>query len=78
MESQNFEDCSALVVVILSHGARNDTICAKDGIYNVDDDIIFPIVRNRTLQSKPKILFVQTCKGNRKVGGFTTDSGQVK
>lgn len=77
METKNFEDHSALVLVMLSHGQRNDTLAAKDGEYKLDDDVIFPLVRNRTLQNKPKILFVQACKGAREIGGFKTDSAQV-
>lgn len=77
MESKNFEDCSALVLVMPSHGQRYDKLSAMDGEYNLDDDIIFPIIRNPTLQYKPKILFVQACKGNMKTSSFITDSDQV-
>lgn len=78
VEQKNFSDRSALVVVVLSHGQRYDTLAARDGDYKLDDDVIFPIVRNRTLQNKPKILFVQACKGSREIGSFKTDSVQVK
>lgn len=60
-----------------SHGQRYDKLSAMDGEYNLDDDIIFPIIRNPTLQYKPKILFVQACKGNMKTNSFITDSDQV-
>ncbi|KAH8297333.1 hypothetical protein KR044_010415 [Drosophila immigrans] len=76
VEQKNFSDHSALVLVLLSHGQRNDTLAARDGDYRIDDDVIFPIVRNRTLQNKPKILFVQACKGSREIGAFKTDSAQ--
>ncbi|XP_034477855.1 mucin-3A [Drosophila innubila] len=76
LEQKNFSDRSALVLVMLSHGQRYDTLAARDGDYKLDDDIIFPIVRNRTLQDKPKILFVQACKGSREIGAFKTDSAQ--
>ncbi|KAM8711159.1 hypothetical protein ACLKA7_000314 [Drosophila subpalustris] len=76
LEQKNFSDRSALVLVMLSHGHRYDTLAARDGDYKLDDDIIFPIVRNRTLQNKPKILFVQACKGSREIGSFKTDSTQ--
>ncbi|KAL7735851.1 hypothetical protein ACLKA6_017849 [Drosophila palustris] len=76
LEQKNFSDRSALVLVMLSHGHRYDTLAARDGDYKLDDDIIFPIVRNRTLQNKPKILFVQACKGSREIGSFKTDSAQ--
>ncbi|ALC42138.1 dream [Drosophila busckii] len=76
LEVKNFAEYSALVLVILSHGQRYDTIAAKDGEYRLDDDLIFPIVRNRTLLDKPKILFVQACKGSREMGQFKTDAAQ--
>ncbi|XP_034102934.1 mucin-5AC [Drosophila albomicans] len=76
LEQKNFSERSALVLVLLSHGQRNDTLAARDGDYRIDDDVIFPIVRNRTLQNKPKILFVQACKGSREIGTFKTDSAQ--
>ncbi|XP_017960008.1 mucin-5AC [Drosophila navojoa] len=74
LEQKSFEDRSALVLVILSHGQRYETIAAKDGDYKLDDDIIFPILRNQTLTNKPKILFVQACKGSRELGKFKTDA----
>ncbi|KAH8384561.1 hypothetical protein KR093_001028 [Drosophila rubida] len=76
LELKNFAERSALVLVLLSHGQRNDTLAARDGDYRIDDDVVFPIVRNRTLQDKPKILFVQACKGSREIGAFKTDSAQ--
>ncbi|EDV98066.1 caspase-9 [Drosophila grimshawi] len=76
LEQKNYDDRSALVLVILSHGNRNDVIAAKDGEYNLNDDIIFPLLRNRTLQDKPKILFVQACKGAQETGRFKTDAIQ--
>jgi len=78
VEQKDFSDRSALVLVMLSHGNRNDFIAARDGDYRLDDDVIFPIVRNRSLQNKPKILFVQACKGSREIGSLKTDSAQVK
>uniref|UniRef100_A0A6P4E6J7 Caspase-1-like n=1 Tax=Drosophila rhopaloa TaxID=1041015 RepID=A0A6P4E6J7_DRORH len=63
LEAKDFEDRSALVLVVLSHGSRNDRLAAKDYDYSLDDDVLFPILRNRTLKDKPKLLFVQACKG---------------
>ncbi|KRG05451.1 caspase isoform X2 [Drosophila mojavensis] len=67
LEQKNLEDHSALVVVILSHGQRHETIAAYDGTYDLNSDIIHPISRNNTLNGKPKILFIQACKGVREV-----------
>ncbi|XP_023033640.1 caspase-3 isoform X2 [Drosophila willistoni] len=76
LEQSNFEKQSALVIVVLSHGDRHDKILAKDLDYYLDDDIIFPILRNRTLVNKPKMVIVQACKGSMMKGGFKTDAAQ--
>ncbi|XP_034651229.1 caspase-1 [Drosophila subobscura] len=76
LETKDFEDKSALVLVFLSHGTRHDRLAAKDLDYSLDDDVLFPILRNRTLKDKPKMLFVQACKGANEPGGFMTDSAQ--
>lgn len=76
METKDFGDKSALVLVFLSHGTRNDRLAAKDDDYSLDYDVVFPILRNRTLKDKPKMLFVQACKGANELGGFMTDAAQ--
>jgi len=76
VETKDFEDKSALVLVMLSHGTRHDRIAAKDNDYSLDYDVLFPILRNRTLRDKPKLLFVQACKGANELGGFMTDAAQ--
>ncbi|XP_023160017.2 caspase-3 [Drosophila hydei] len=57
LEKKNYEDRSALVLVILTHGQDYDLI----------SEIIDPILRNGTLNDKPKILFIQACKGEKEV-----------
>lgn len=54
----------------MSHGQRHETIAANDGTYNLNSDIIHPVSRNKTLNGKPKILFIQACKGVREVTRF--------
>ncbi|KAH8337421.1 hypothetical protein KR059_009589 [Drosophila kikkawai] len=76
LETKDFGDKSALVLVFLSHGTRHDRLAAKDDDYSLDYDVVFPILRNRTLKDKPKLLFVQACKGANELGGFMTDAAQ--
>ncbi|XP_068145587.1 caspase-1 [Drosophila tropicalis] len=64
LKQANFEEHSALVIVVLSHGNRNDKIMGRDSKYSLNDDVLFPILLNRTLDGKPKILIVQACKGH--------------
>lgn len=45
-------------------------ISAKDELYSIDDDVLFPMVRNDTLRGKPKIILVQACKGDKEIEIF--------
>ncbi|EDW79684.2 uncharacterized protein Dwil_GK17916 [Drosophila willistoni] len=72
LERENFEEHSALVIVVLSYGGQNETIMAKDGKYSLHIDILHPILKNQTLNDKPKIFFVQACKGQ--CTGYRMDS----
>ncbi|XP_016994358.3 caspase-3 [Drosophila takahashii] len=60
---KNFNHLSGVVIVILSHGGRKEKIETCDQqFYDLDDDVLFPLFRNKTLIGKPKILIVQACK----------------
>ncbi|KRG05447.1 uncharacterized protein Dmoj_GI21265, isoform B [Drosophila mojavensis] len=78
LEEKNLEDRSAVLVVILSLCHQYETIAARDGDYNIDNEIIFPLLRNRTLINKPKMLFVQATKGSRELEKFWEDTDSVK
>ncbi|KAL5286364.1 hypothetical protein ACFFRR_007786 [Megaselia abdita] len=71
---ENFDKCSCIVVVILSEGKRHDKIAAKDNYYSIDDDIVLPLLKNKTLQGKPKIFIVQASKGDFEIGNVQTDA----
>ena len=74
VQSKDFRENACLVIVILSHGARHEEIAAKDGHYSIDDHILFPILRNPTLNDKPKLFFIQACKGSMETNGYYTDA----
>ncbi|XP_059610673.1 caspase-3-like isoform X2 [Phlebotomus argentipes] len=79
ISKMDFKKKSCLIVCVLSHGNEGQTIFARDRSYNLDKDIIEPIIRNATLAGKPKIFIVQACKGSvQSVGYVMTDSTQVK
>lgn len=59
----DFKKKSCLFICILSHGNQGQTIFAKDKSYNLDKDVIEPIIKNATLVGKPKIFIIQACKG---------------
>ncbi|XP_043643631.1 caspase-6 [Drosophila teissieri] len=64
---KQFTEEAGIVLCILSHGTLKEKIMAcDDKIYDLDDDVLFPLLRNPSLSGKPKILIVQACKGNMK------------
>lgn len=71
MEKRNFEKQACVVVIILSHGRMNEMVAAKDGWFRIHDLITSPLFRNKTLKSKPKLLFVQACKGNKCINVYS-------
>lgn len=54
---------SCLIIGVLSHGGQFDQILAKDQVYTINGDILFPMLRNPTLEHTTKFMFVQACKG---------------
>ncbi|KAK9512515.1 hypothetical protein O3M35_000918 [Rhynocoris fuscipes] len=62
-------DC--LLIVILSHGRDYGEIHAYDRTYNINDDIIGELTGNAcpSLAGKPKIFFIQACRGNKQDDG---------
>ncbi|XP_061397828.1 uncharacterized protein DDB_G0271670 [Musca vetustissima] len=74
IQTKDFTEYACLVIVILSHGNRHEEIAAKDGHYSIDDHVLFPILRNTTLNDKPKMFFIQACKGSMESKGYYTDA----
>lgn len=74
VQNKDFSDHACLVIVILSHGTRHEEIAAKDGHYSIDDHVLFPILRNSTLNDKPKLFFIQACKGSMESNGYFKDA----
>ncbi|XP_021709829.1 caspase-8 [Aedes aegypti] len=63
VRKMDFGAYSCLIIVIMSHGDIKNQICALDGKYNLDDDIVDPTRANKSLRGRPKIFIVQACKG---------------
>ncbi|XP_029724432.1 caspase-7 [Aedes albopictus] len=61
---KNLGSHSCLIIVIMSHGGFNDKIETVDGFYRLDNAIVEPTLNNSTLKDKPKLFFVQACKGD--------------
>ncbi|KAJ8675741.1 hypothetical protein QAD02_011527 [Eretmocerus hayati] len=62
MIRRNYTKDDCICICVMTHGGRNGKLYAKDGSYNID---IFEKAFDamKTLKNKPKLLFVQACRG---------------
>ncbi|XP_049836882.1 caspase-1-like isoform X2 [Schistocerca gregaria] len=73
---QDHSEHDCLAVIVLTHGERGDRLDAKDGEYDARR-LWEPFIasRCRTLAGKPKLFFIQACKGRtRDVGAIVRNS----
>ncbi|EAT42503.1 AAEL005963-PA [Aedes aegypti] len=75
---KNFGSYSSLMIVIMSHGGLNDQIQASNGFYHLDTTIVEPTLMNETLKGKPKLFFVQACKGDAVMEADATQTATNK
>lgn len=61
---QNYVDCDCFACAILTHGDSSDILYAHDGKYSIQE-LFAPLQNCQTLVGKPKLFFVQACRGNR-------------
>merc|ERR1712172_462282 len=68
-------DSDCLLVVVLSHGDDDDKIAAQDKWYE-DEDLWNPFLAENcpSLRGKPKLFFLNACRGDRKDKGAETDN----
>ncbi|CAF4873695.1 unnamed protein product [Pieris macdunnoughi] len=67
---RNFSDYGCVAVVVLTHGTTEGLIRAKDQFYKEFDVIdAFKTYNNPSLITKPKLLFIQACRGKQSVKG---------
>ena len=63
ISKENFSNFRSIVICFLSHGSHNGILDCSDGhIYR--SDIIKSLNSNSSLDGKPKLLFIQACRGN--------------
>ena len=58
----DFSDDDCFVCIIMSHG-RLGTICTADNQEIPLDDLFTPFEKNKSLKGKPKLFFIQACRG---------------
>ncbi|KAL4710009.1 hypothetical protein ACJJTC_015987 [Scirpophaga incertulas] len=70
LSMQDHRATSCLAIVILTHGANGGKLCAGDQTYNLSE-IMSILTQSPNLTNKPKLLFVQACRGGK------TDEGKI-
>ena len=75
MASLDHSDCDCFACVILSHGEEG-VIYGTNGTVKMED-LVAPFRQCRTLVGKPKLFFIQACRGTRLDSGveFTDGAG---
>lgn len=60
---KNYSDYGCLICCILTHGSGDGLLCAKDGIYDIQN-VFAPFLGNAcgTLVGKPKLFIIQVSK----------------
>ncbi len=61
--NDDYTSYGCLIVFIMSHGDRSKIISRDSEIVYLNE-FITPLKRNASLQSKPKVFFIQACSGN--------------
>ena len=61
-----------LLVFIMSHG-NNGTIISQDSLEIDLDEFMNPLKTNKSLIGKPKLFFIQACRGGNLMSGIQTD-----
>ncbi|EEB18836.1 Caspase-1 precursor, putative [Pediculus humanus corporis] len=72
VSKEDHSDADCLMIAVLTHGFDNGYLYARDTIYSIDN-LWHPFTADRclTLAGKPKIFFVQACRGSKVDSGVT-------
>ena len=66
-KDEKYKDCDCIVVCVLSHGTE-DGLIFVDGVNVPVTDFISCVQKSPLYAEKPKLFFIQACRGNRKAG----------
>lgn len=71
LSKEDFTDCDCIAFFLLTHGNNKQDIAAKD-VYYAFDKIWEPFCADKcpTLAGKPKLFFVNACRGRKKDSGI--------
>ena len=68
ISKKDFSSYDAFICFISSHGNK-DGIAGTDGEFITKDDIIEPFKKCKTLEGKPKLFFIDSCRGEKEDTG---------
>ena len=67
MSDKNHEDCNSFLMTILCHGDKHGHLLDKNKTKAWDtEEFVGDLSEVDTLTSKPKIILIQACRGNKK------------
>ena len=69
----DFHDCECVVVFILSHGHEHGVVYGSDGETIHLDEILSSFSSCEQLKGKPKVFFLQACRGEMNPVAFEDD-----
>jgi hypothetical protein len=67
-ENSNYKECDCIAVIIMSHGSEEGLIFPDGKVLPVMD-LVKSVQKSPFYQGKPKLFFIQSCRGRQHVGG---------
>jgi hypothetical protein len=64
--TDDYTSYGCLIIFIMSHGDKSKIISSDSAIIDLNE-FITPLKRNPTLKSKPKMFFIQACRGGNEM-----------
>ncbi|XP_077498803.1 caspase-7-like isoform X2 [Amblyomma americanum] len=77
---EDYRNYDCFVCCFLTHGTDKDTLYASDGNRVSVDDVMAPFHGDkcRSLRGKPKLFFIQACRGGKLQRGISLDSADAR
>lgn len=81
LRSADFRECDSFVCCILTHGTKDyfthqESVLGADGSSVTVSELKETLIANNTLNGKPKLFFIQACRGNQmKLGRLVKPDG---
>jgi hypothetical protein len=68
-KTTKYKECDCIAVIIMSHGSNEGLIFPDSKVLPVMD-LVKSVQESPFYQGKPKLFFIQTCRGTQHAGGF--------